>query len=85
MSTQPGMSFVRLRECTCEAVKHCLNHKVRNFILYFTKGYYKLGLLCINECLTLTHIYIHTYLIKLSLMSMGLPKHHPRTVATLVY
>ena len=56
MSAHPGASFRWLREYTCEALPQAQGKKLHTT----TKGYYKLCLLCIDECLTLIHTYIHT-------------------------
>ena len=64
-----------IRECTCEALPQAEGKKLHT-ILHQS---YKLRLLCIDKCLTLTRTY--TYLIKLSLMSVLFPKYHPRIVA----
>ena len=62
MNAQPGASFRWLRECTCEAVKHCLNHKVRSFILYFWNPQRLLqARFALHKWMSHSHPYIHTY------------------------
>ena len=78
MSAHPGASFRWLRECTCEALPQAQDKKLHTTMQRLLQATFAL-----HKWMSHSHPYIHTYLIKLSLMSMVFPKHHPRIVATL--